>query len=1226
MGALSRRDLAQASAILLLSWGLGSYWIPSLRWLPYAFVAGVLVSVAAAFYFVLTIARPIDGDRVPPLPRISDLAFTEPSKWSAELASLDRRGVYRRRAVFLSAPALSQSIETLLEYISRDFIKSWWGKISAANAFPNEVDRALRAVLTAVEGHTTDTDFVDLVIRKLVPIITRHLKSFAEAEKAVRGKNNGQNITDTEELDAAIATRYRDGKVHSAVVHATSKTRATQSTYLRNIVGALVPGLLPDKMVTSRAVLVLAREIVVGAVLQPVLTMLTDPDTINQLIEAYGSDVLRDRKTVRKLRAALDEHATPSKPRSNAAPLRLAPNDSEKAFERFVRAIRACESLADAKRYRSEILRQLKRETASSSADATFIRRLDVGRNLLEQRLAQLSHQALTKTPSTSQLHDAFIRPRDTFSLREVLYDASGLSYFMEYMDRIHLTSYVQFWIVVDGFRSPLDGDTEDDTASIRLWTDAERKELGQIAEAYLGRPELRIAQEAQSVVKAFLRSGKSATPQQFAAANQAVLKSQTVVFKEMDAVHFAKFRTSDLFYKWVASDPAKHASVTAASASSLQPPPSALSSTDGDPAKSSVLRSPQLRRAIGSSNDLASDLRPDKPPIIRRSLDDTMARAPLFDDDIEHDPMSASAQSLESERSPAEHDPDQGDAVDAVQAALDDLMEEPPDPVPLVPRKGNDLFGDVDSDRGSLDLGPAGLAPPAESESGKPSLSSLGLLGTPSRRTVFSEGDLFGESERFWEDDKGSEAGRDHASSNDEDEIREAAPGDLGLAELIQSLSQEIEKLEAQQSIVDSLLSKAELTNNTAELRILRKSKTSLEREIRRRELQRQQYIVQESDNTLFGRATLAIQSVMVGTEADGHEFALYVVEVTRPGTEKIPGASWAITRRYSEFYDLFKTLRRRFPSLREIDFPRRQVVLTLQKDFLKKRRLALEKFLQRLLTFPAVCASLEFRSFLSQQAIHPINPGEDAEVDQSDFVSRIYNSVTDGMEEFLGNIPVLDELSSAGRNLISAATSASSNSAAAKNQAGLPSRAMDDATSMAEAQAEIKAFEGDPIATPADKDATSFISPIADLFVELFQLHSGNNWLRGRAVIVVLQQLLGGTIERKVRETFRNSMSETALAGYADSLVNGLWPGGALRPAAAERTERQKLESRAQALAVMETLVGDMAGSVVGRRNAAAAGKRVVGVLNNRMLNESVVLEMLDDIVESVFSIRVG
>jgi sorting nexin-25 len=113
------------------------------------------------------------------------------------------------------------------------------------------------------------------------------------------------------------------------------------------------------------------------------------------------------------------------------------------------------------------------------------------------------------------------------------------------------------------------------------------------------------------------------------------------------------------------------------------------------------------------------------------------------------------------------------------------------------------------------------------------------------------------------------------------------------------------------QESIVDSLTSKAELTNNAAELRILRKSKASLQREIHRKELQRQQYIVQESDNSLYGRATVFIQSIMVGTEEDGKEYAMYVVEVKRRAGDQMPAATWVVSRRYSEFHELNKMLR---------------------------------------------------------------------------------------------------------------------------------------------------------------------------------------------------------------------------------------------------------------------------------------------------------------------------
>lgn len=60
------------------------------------------------------------------------------------------------------------------------------------------------------------------------------------------------------------------------------------------------------------------------------------------------------------------------------------------------------------------------------------------------------------------------------------------------------------------------------------------------------------------------------------------------------------------------------------------------------------------------------------------------------------------------------------------------------------------------------------------------------------------------------------------------------------------------------------------------------------------------------------------------------------------------MPAAVWAVTRRYSEFHDLNKRLRARFPAVKTLEFPRRQALFTLQKDFLQKRRVILEKYLR--------------------------------------------------------------------------------------------------------------------------------------------------------------------------------------------------------------------------------------------------------------------------------------
>lgn len=45
-----------------------------------------------------------------------------------------------------------------------------------------------------------------------------------------------------------------------------------------------------------------------------------------------------------------------------------------------------------------------------------------------------------------------------------------------------------------------------------------------------------------------------------------------------------------------------------------------------------------------------------------------------------------------------------------------------------------------------------------------------------------------------------------------------------------------------------------------------------------------------------------------------------------------------------------------------------------------------------------------------------------------------------------------------------------------------------------------------------------SAFSAPICDLILAVFELNKENNWLRRQAVVVILQQVLGGTIERCV------------------------------------------------------------------------------------------------------------
>jgi sorting nexin-25 len=65
-------------------------------------------------------------------------------------------------------------------------------------------------------------------------------------------------------------------------------------------------------------------------------------------------------------------------------------------------------------------------------------------------------------------------------------------------------------------------------------------------------------------------------------------------------------------------------------------------------------------------------------------------------------------------------------------------------------------------------------------------------------------------------------------------------------------------------------------------------------------------------------------------------------------------------------------------------------------------------------------------------------------------------------------------------------------------------------------------------------DEGITYFTAPICDLFVELFELKARNNWLRRQAILVILQTVLGGTIERCVSLPLQRSDLSTDTGNY--------------------------------------------------------------------------------------------
>jgi sorting nexin-25 len=162
-------------------------------------------------------------------------------------------------------------------------------------------------------------------------------------------------------------------------------------------------------------------------------------------------------------------------------------------------------------------------------------------------------------------------------------------------------------------------------------------------------------------------------------------------------------------------------------------------------------------------------------------------------------------------------------------------------------------------------------------------------------------------------------------------------------------------------------------------------------------------------------------------------------------------------------------------------------------------------------------------------------------------------------------------------------------------------------------------------PSSLPGESEETAvsiFTAPICDLFIELFDLKENkNNWLRRQAIVVILQQLLGSTIERKVRDTFRSSLQPDAIEKALISFQELLFPDGERRPPSEPRSDAEKHDTKVRASKKVGMLMPDVAANMIGRSNARRGARRLFGALQDRRLNQQLVLRMLDEVFDVLF-----
>lgn len=162
-------------------------------------------------------------------------------------------------------------------------------------------------------------------------------------------------------------------------------------------------------------------------------------------------------------------------------------------------------------------------------------------------------------------------------------------------------------------------------------------------------------------------------------------------------------------------------------------------------------------------------------------------------------------------------------------------------------------------------------------------------------------------------------------------------------------------------------------------------------------------------------------------------------------------------------------------------------------------------------------VCQSTELRAFLSRQSPMNVIPIDTSDKPQTSYpgqtiVRHVYRSVAESIDDMLFGPSMLEVMI---QRLTRQAAEFAGIVGVAMNDEDLVAQAF-KSSGKALPEETFMRFPGVLKTLEGETGLSSFSAPICDLILAIFELNKKNNWLRKQAIVIILQQVLGGTIER--------------------------------------------------------------------------------------------------------------
>ena len=474
---------------------------------------------------------------------------------------------------------LSPELEALITLVVRDFIRAWHTNLSReSDAFPQAAHHLLQVALDRFIRRARHIDISRVIVSRIIPAVRTHIELFFRATSQMRLLHAHMAdeacardlFAELQRVEHFLPRHYHNGVLHAAVGNLSSvQTRETEHAALRRVAERLLRGVLPPGA-TGPISWALLREVLGCAVLFPIVDLATSTDMINNAIAGVAEAAVQRYASVERVRASLEQKnsiRSPETPRATrGVGTEFPPRSTHRAprsLSALLMHIGATNSLIEARRIRSDIVLHMQRAQAQrgeSDRRKSYLSKLERALAAADARIELLGR---AEHPDSARLADVKAA-LDNVQLEDIISSPSGLSYFMEFMERRKRDALVRFWVMVNSFKNPLEDVDHEfgdkiDVDMLRTLGDgpkgaaaetAELKDaLRMIVSVYYGSPIVAIRPQYVRVAHEFLELGdRDATARQRDVVRQSVLCAQTDVFEHMCENDYDAFKESALF------------------------------------------------------------------------------------------------------------------------------------------------------------------------------------------------------------------------------------------------------------------------------------------------------------------------------------------------------------------------------------------------------------------------------------------------------------------------------------------------------------------------------------------------------------------------------------------------------------------------------------------------------------------------------------------------------